>query len=94
MKQKLSTMRAGTFAGFFIVKVFLGGGVPPVAEREASMIIGKMESYDQIYRDVIDGSINDRCLILSSILFAEHIIIMIIVTFDSFNYLVYRIHNN
>jgi hypothetical protein len=47
-------MRAGTFAGFFIVKVFLGGGVPPVAEREASMIIGKMESYDQIYRDVID----------------------------------------
>ena len=78
-------MRAGTFAGFFIVKVFLGGGVPPVAERGPSMIIGKMESYDQIYRDVIDWWINDRCLILSSILFAEYIII--IVTFDSFNIL-------
>ncbi len=47
-------MWAGKVAVFFIVKFFLGGGVPPVPEREESMIMGKMESYDQIYRDVTD----------------------------------------
>ncbi len=54
MKQKLSTMQAGEFAGFLLQSSFLGGGAPPALELEEAeivMIIVKMDSYDQIYRD-------------------------------------------
>jgi hypothetical protein len=50
-------LRAGEFAAFLIVKFLLGGVPPPAPEREGAeifMIIGKMDSYDLIYRDPRD----------------------------------------